>query len=74
MTRGLLEDRSAGAMITWRFRGVRVLQVGERKTRPTAYAILAAVGYNFHILLRWLSLLLRKILAAKLAMFGLQPA
>jgi IS5 family transposase len=37
-------------------------------------AMLAAVGYNFHILLKWLSLLLRKILAAKLAMFGLQPA
>ena len=37
-------------------------------------AMLAAIGYNFHILLRWLRLLLRKILAAQLAMFGLQPA
>jgi IS5 family transposase len=37
-------------------------------------AMLAAVGYNFRILLRWLSLLLRAILTAKLAMFGLQPA
>jgi len=37
-------------------------------------AMLAAVGYNFHILLRWLSLLLRATLAAQLAMFGLQPA
>ena len=37
-------------------------------------AMLAAVGYNFHILLRWLSLLLRKILAVRPAMFGLQSA
>ena len=37
-------------------------------------AMLAAVGYNFHILLRWLSLLLHKILAVRLAMFSLQTA
>ena len=36
-------------------------------------AMLAAVGYNFHILLRWLSLLLRAILAARMAMSSLQP-
>jgi hypothetical protein len=35
-------------------------------------AMLAAVGYNFHILLRWLSLLLREILVAYLAPFRLQ--
>jgi transposase, IS5 family len=37
-------------------------------------AMLAAVGYNFRILLRWLGLLLRKILAAYLAPFRLQIA
>ena len=37
-------------------------------------ATLAAVGYNFRILLRWLSLLLRAILAAGMAMSSLQAA
>jgi transposase, IS5 family len=37
-------------------------------------ATLAAVGCNFRILLRWLSLLLRAILTAKLPMSGLEPA
>ena len=37
-------------------------------------AMLAAVGYNFRILLRWLSLLLRAILAARMAMSSLQAA
>ena len=37
-------------------------------------AMLAAVGYNFRILLRWLSHLLRAILAARMAMSSLQAA
>jgi hypothetical protein len=37
-------------------------------------AMLAAVGYTFHILLRWLRLLLREILVAYLALFRLQTA
>jgi IS5 family transposase len=36
-------------------------------------AMLAAVGYNFHILLRWLRLLLRAILAAQLAKLIFNP-
>ena len=37
-------------------------------------AMLAAVGYNFHILLRWLRLLFRNILAVRMAMSSLQAA
>jgi IS5 family transposase len=37
-------------------------------------AMLAAVGYNFRILLRWLSLLLGAILAARMATSSLQAA
>jgi IS5 family transposase len=50
------------------------LQEKAHRVGDAINARLAAVGYNFHLLLRWLRLLLRKILAAQLVMFGLQPA
>lgn len=37
-------------------------------------AMLAAVGYNFRILLKWLRLLLRLILVTHIAPFQSQPA
>ncbi len=37
-------------------------------------AMLAAIGYNFRILLRWLSLLLRIFIVARVAPFRPQPA
>ena len=35
-------------------------------------AVLAAAGYNFHLLLKWLELLLSKFLAAQKAAVALQ--
>jgi transposase, IS5 family len=39
-----------------------------------ANAVLAAAGYNFRRLIRWLSLLLRQILTALTAAFQTAPA
>ena len=39
-----------------------------------ANAVLAAAGYNFSLLLKWLRLLLFAILAARMAMSSLQAA
>ncbi len=51
---------------------------GLRSNRPQAHgdranAILSAAGYNFRLLLRWLRLLLREILAALLSAFSPRP-
>jgi len=47
-------------------------QVGQFPTGvDTVNAALAAAGYNFHLLLRWLSILLRQILAAFLSQLRL---
>ena len=59
------EQREAGEQDLFRSRLDQIIDIN---------AMLAAVGYNFHILLMWLSLLLRKILVAYLAPFRLQTA